>query len=64
MLEILYEAMAQEIGLVVSTSNPVRLRNKLYEERKRDPIFRNLSFFISPINPTSELWIAKIDGEI
>jgi hypothetical protein len=64
MLEILYEAMAEEIGLVVSTSDPVRLRNEFYKVRKHDPIFQNLSFFISPINPTSELWIAKIDGEI
>jgi hypothetical protein len=53
-----------EVGIVVSTTDPLKLRVKLYQEKKKDPEFEKLSFFISPVNPTSELWIAKIDGEL
>lgn len=64
MIHLLYEALIAEIGIVVSTNDPLKLRNRLYLEKKKDPEFEKLSFFISPTNPTSELWIAKIDGEL
>jgi hypothetical protein len=63
-IELLYQALVEEIGIVVSCTDPEKLRNRLYLEKKKDPEFEKLSFFISPINPTSELWIAKIDGEL
>lgn len=57
-LELLYDAMREEIGLIVTTNDPERLRAKLYEARKADDDLSILSFIISPINP-SELWIVK-----
>ena len=59
LLHLLYDAMAQEIGITVTTDDPLRLRQKLYAERKRDPDFEVLSFVLSPRKPNSELWILK-----
>jgi len=59
LLEILYEAYRAELGIVVSTNDPERLRQKLYAERKKDPELACLSFRISPTNPGAELLIIK-----
>ena len=50
--------------MVVNTNDPELLRQKLYPLRKEDSAFARLSFVISPINPTGQLWIvkAKPDG--
>lgn len=55
-MELLYDASREEIGLVVETSDPERLRQRMYALRKRDDDLANLSFVISPMNP-SDLWI-------
>jgi hypothetical protein len=64
LIELLYEAMVNEIGIIVSCSDPQKLSIKLRMVKNKDPFFEKLSFYISPINPTSELWIVKIDGEL
>lgn len=58
LLEYLYDALAQPTGLVILTSNPEKLRQKLYELRRdQAPTFDDLAFLISPTNPTDQLWI-------
>jgi len=59
LLEILYEAYRSEFGIIVSTNDPERLRQKLYAERKKDSDLACLSFRISPTSPESELHIEK-----
>ena len=59
MLELLYEALHSEYGVVVETNSPERLRQKLYPLRKEHEELSCLSFVISPINPESDLWILK-----
>lgn len=63
LLEKLYEALRSPIGIVVSTEDPERLRQKLYalrrERQDEDPNLRVLSFLISPTSPGNELWIVK-----
>lgn len=57
---LLFRALAAPHGLVVSTSDPDRLRQQLYKLRRQDmESFAELSFVISPANPDSELWIVK-----
>jgi hypothetical protein len=67
MLELLFEALMSEYGVVVECDEPLRLRAKLYTERVKDPQFKCLSFALSPDNPKSELWIIKtkepLDGQ-
>lgn len=62
LLELLYDALREEFGLVVNTTNPEALRQKLYPLRKEDPALEQLSFHISPLNPTTQLWIIKAQG--
>lgn len=59
LLEILYEAYRADLGIIVQTNDPERLRQKLYAERKKDPDLACLSFRISPTSPASELLIIK-----
>lgn len=59
LLELLYDALREEVGLVVTTNNVERLRAKLYELRRKDDDLAVLSFIISPTNPDAELWIVK-----
>jgi hypothetical protein len=63
LLEKLYDALREPLGIVVETEDPERLRQRLYALRKAriddDPQLRVLSFLISPTNPGSELWIVK-----
>ncbi len=58
-LELLYDALREEVGLVVTTNNVERLRARLYALRRKDDDLAVLSFVISPINPNTELWILK-----
>lgn len=60
-LELLYQAIAAKLGVVVETDAVELLRQKLYAARTAslDPALDNLSFIISPTNPQSELWIVK-----
>ena len=59
MLELLYEALHSEYGVIVQTNDPERLRQKLYPLRKEHEELLCLSFVISPTNPQSDLWILK-----
>lgn len=60
LLEYMYDALMQPLGIVMETSSPERLRQKLYNLRKQhEPTFDNLSFVISPTAPDSQLWIIK-----
>lgn len=63
LVELLYAAYHSELGVCVETDDPERLRQKLYPMKKDNPDFDNLSFIISPLNP-SDLWIIKQPKEI
>jgi hypothetical protein len=58
---LLYKALDCKIGLVVTTSDPVKAKAIFYRFRREigDPLLMNLKIYISPTNPTSELWILK-----
>lgn len=59
LLEILYAAYREPLGLIVETNDPERLRQKFYAERKKDPDLACLSFRISPTHPESQLYILR-----
>lgn len=61
LIELLYRALNTEsgLGVVVQTNDPDALRQKLYQERKKDADLACLSFTISPTSPETELWIIK-----
>lgn len=59
LIAFLYTALRSECGIKLSTSDPERLRQKLYKIRKDDPELEVLSFVISPTNPQGELWLVK-----
>lgn len=58
MLELLYEATNSKLGIVIQTSDPQRLRAKLYTLRRDNEDFQCLSFVPSPLVP-DHLWIIK-----
>lgn len=59
LIDVLYQALNSEYGVIVRTDNPERLRQKLYAERKKDSELGCLSINVSPTAPESELWIIK-----
>lgn len=59
LIDLLYRALNSEFGIVVNTSNPELLRQKLYAERKKDPELSRISFTISRTHPESQLWLVK-----
>ena len=59
LIDYLYEAMTSERGLILASDDPLALRNKLYAERRKDPLLAQLSFVLSPINPDGELWVVR-----
>jgi hypothetical protein len=59
MKEFLYDALASELGIVVRSNDPVKLRERLYPLRKSEPEFADLSFVLSPTNPETDLWILR-----
>jgi len=59
MKEFLYDALASELGIVLRSNDPVKLRERLYPLRKSEPEFTNLSFVLSPTNPETDLWIIR-----
>jgi hypothetical protein len=64
MIELLYDALATPLGLIVKTDNPGKLRDHLDRLRKKDAEFADLSFCVSPLNPKTEIWIIKrVDNE-
>lgn len=60
LIDILYQALNAKIGVVVRTSEPEKLRQKLYAERRKDPdTFANLAIMLSRTSPESEIWVMK-----
>lgn len=59
LIDYLYRALNSEHGIVVETSDPERLRQKLYAERKKDPDLAKISINISRTQPESQLWLVK-----
>lgn len=59
LLELLYLAFNSRYGIAVTTSDPVRLKQQFYTERKKDPDLACLSFLTSPLNPQGEVIILK-----
>jgi hypothetical protein len=59
MKEFLYDALASNLGIVLRSNNPVKLRERLYPLRKSEPEFADLSFVLSPTNPETDLWIIR-----
>lgn len=64
-VELLYEALETELGLVVATSDPIALRAKLYAAMKADPELALFSIHQSRSNPNGEIIILRKapDGE-
>jgi hypothetical protein len=58
LLGLLGEALASPLGIAVETSDPEKLRQRLYPVRKSEPEFACLAFERSPLSST-ELWIVK-----
>jgi hypothetical protein len=59
-LELWYQAMAAQFGIVVETSRPQLFIQKLYAARRgsMDPALANLSIVQSPL-VVGEVWILK-----
>lgn len=59
-LELWYEALASEFGLILSVSDPEFVRQKLYALRAKsgDADLESISLVVSPTNP-QELWMVK-----
>ena len=59
LIELLYEALNAEIGILVRSNDAERLRQKLYAERKSDPALANLSLVLSRTDPKHLLLIIR-----
>ncbi len=59
--ELLYDALRSPLGIVVETTDPERLRQRLYAIRREAEDFVPLSFVISPLNGV-DLWILNKGG--
>ncbi len=66
---LLYEALNSSQGIVIATSSPEKLKQRLYIIRaslRKEGIldFDELTFRTSPLNSDSELWIVrKVDSK-
>lgn len=60
LLQLWYQALAAEKGVVVETNDREKLKQKLYAARKeaKDPALNALSIRTSPDDP-NQLWIDK-----
>lgn len=60
MLHLLYEALASEIGISVSTSDPERAKHQLYAARRKagDSALDKVSIVVPPFS-TNKLWLVK-----
>jgi len=59
LIDLLYQALRSDAGVVVETNNPERLRAKLYDERKADADLACISISLSRTKPESELLLVK-----
>jgi len=60
LVDLLFEAVGSEHGLIVRCENAAFLRTQLYPIRKREEVFTDLSFVLSPDKPDTDLWIVKL----
>ena len=49
LLELLYEALNSEIGIVIETNDPARCKAALYVARRTDPALEEISILTSPL---------------
>ena len=59
LLEVMYRALHEKIGIRVSTRDPARTRSCFYANRSRDPSLQNLGLHNSPL--ANEMFILKRD---
>jgi len=59
LIHYLYQALNSELGIVIETTDPERLRQKLYAERKKDPELSCISINISRTQPETQIWLTK-----
>lgn len=59
LIELLYSALNSDLGIVVETTDPIKLKQKLYTLRSEDVEFKRLSFVTSRTHPQTQLWIVK-----
>lgn len=59
--EILYLALASQLGIVISVTDANAAKQSLYQTRSKlsDPSLGCLQFRTSPDNPAGEIWIIK-----
>lgn len=60
LVDLLFEAVGSDHGLIVRCESATLLRTKLYPIRKREEVFTDLSFILSPDKPDTDLWIVKL----
>ena len=59
--ELLYQALATPLGIIVEVDDPERARQQFYRARARDEAFSELAVVPSPTNP-QQLWLVKNNG--
>ena len=61
LLNLMYQALASPIGIIVVVSNVVEAKSMFSQVRNTngDSALRALSFIPSPYSPRTELWIVK-----
>lgn len=59
LIDLLYQALRAPLGVVVKTTDPDRLRQKLYAERKKDEDLACISIMKSRTAPDSEILLVK-----
>ncbi len=64
MLELLIQADASPLGIIVRATDSRRLQNQLISMRAKHKRFAALSIKISPTHPDTDVWIIKMDGDL
>ena len=59
-LDMLYEALGSEVGIIVRSDNPQALRGRLYKLRRENSDLAPIAILTSPTDD-AELWIVKKD---
>ncbi len=61
LLECLYSALAEPIGIVVAVSNVEEGKRKLMDARKDsgDPALSEIQIKTSPFHPDTDIWLVK-----
>jgi hypothetical protein len=59
--ELWYEALGNEVGVIITTSDLDHTRQQLYKVRKElnDPDLDCIAVQLSPVNPDKDLWLVK-----